>query len=371
MTRETKVGLLVGMGVILLIGIIVSDHLSMAQKQSPPDMTDYAQLAQNSLNASGTGLQTLPTLPSPQTPPPPAAALPTPAQMSQPTTVTPPPADMYADPGRSQIVLDGSSPDTNASSNAMADASSARRSETDTLIGRADFDQTALASAVRVAPRPTQGPQPSIHYVQRSDTLYNIAARYYGNGELWPVIRQANPDVVKPDNTVNFGDRLEIPNKALLPELVRQNPAAAAVVAPVLPAPQTAASRQQTVVVQAGDTLSGLAAKYMGSSGKWNELLKANSDKLDSARDLRVGMTIVIPGTPGSIAAAPAARQVVSRSNEPVVYTVQSGDTLIQIAQEQLGDSSRYKAIYEANRDQMKNENALRPGMKLRMPARQ
>src|SRR5689334_10010748 len=49
MARDTKVGLLVGMGVILLIGIILSDHLSVASHQKAVDMTPYGPQAQTSM----------------------------------------------------------------------------------------------------------------------------------------------------------------------------------------------------------------------------------------------------------------------------------------------------------------------------------
>jgi len=48
MTRETKVGLLVGMGVILLIGIIVSDQLSHIQRQDASALTNFGSDSQQS-----------------------------------------------------------------------------------------------------------------------------------------------------------------------------------------------------------------------------------------------------------------------------------------------------------------------------------
>jgi nucleoid-associated protein YgaU len=51
-------------------------------------------------------------------------------------------------------------------------------------------------------------------------------------------------------------------------------------------------------------------------------------------------------------------------------YTVRRGDTLSKIAQHFLGDSNRYREIFEANRDQLQSPNArLRVGMTLRIPA--
>jgi hypothetical protein len=49
MARDTKVGLLVGMGVILLIGIILSDHLSVASHQKAVDLTNYGPQAQSGI----------------------------------------------------------------------------------------------------------------------------------------------------------------------------------------------------------------------------------------------------------------------------------------------------------------------------------
>ena len=49
MTRETKVGLLVGVAIILLIGIIVSDYLSVTKDENQPDFTDFANQANRNI----------------------------------------------------------------------------------------------------------------------------------------------------------------------------------------------------------------------------------------------------------------------------------------------------------------------------------
>lgn len=50
------------------------------------------------------------------------------------------------------------------------------------------------------------------------------------------------------------------------------------------------------------------------------------------------------------------------------VYTVTSGDTLIHISGKVYGTGTRWKDIYEANRDVLPNENSLKIGMQLRIP---
>jgi nucleoid-associated protein YgaU len=50
-------------------------------------------------------------------------------------------------------------------------------------------------------------------------------------------------------------------------------------------------------------------------------------------------------------------------------YTVKAGDTLSKIAKEHLGDANAYMAIFEANRDQLKDPNVIKPGQVLKIPA--
>ena len=49
-------------------------------------------------------------------------------------------------------------------------------------------------------------------------------------------------------------------------------------------------------------------------------------------------------------------------------YVVRSGDTLSKIAQELLGDSGAFMDIFNANRDQLTDPNAIRPGQVLKIP---
>ena len=58
-------------------------------------------------------------------------------------------------------------------------------------------------------------------------------------------------------------------------------------------------------------------------------------------------------------AAAPASR----------TYTVVAGDSLSRIAQRELGDASRWRAIYDANRDKIDDPDLIHPGQVLTMPA--
>lgn len=49
-------------------------------------------------------------------------------------------------------------------------------------------------------------------------------------------------------------------------------------------------------------------------------------------------------------------------------YTVATGDSLSKIAQREYGDASKWHAIYEANRDKIKDPDLIHPGQVLTLP---
>jgi len=54
---------------------------------------------------------------------------------------------------------------------------------------------------------------------------------------------------------------------------------------------------------------------------------------------------------------------------ESRTYTVAGGDSLSRIARKFYGDASRWRAIFEANRDQLDNPDLIHPGQVLKIPA--
>lgn len=49
-------------------------------------------------------------------------------------------------------------------------------------------------------------------------------------------------------------------------------------------------------------------------------------------------------------------------------YVIKSGDTLSAIAKQFYGDANKYPAIFEANREVIKDANLIFPGQKIRIP---
>ena len=71
------------------------------------------------------------------------------------------------------------------------------------------------------------------------------------------------------------------------------------------------------------------------------------------------GLAGSIPTIPVAPAAAPAPARV---------HVVAEGDSLTRISARYYGTTNRWQDIYDANRDVLKGENALRPGQRLKIP---
>ncbi len=57
-----------------------------------------------------------------------------------------------------------------------------------------------------------------------------------------------------------------------------------------------------------------------------------------------------------------------SSSTAEKIYEVKSGDSLSKIAKNEYGDASKWRQIFEANQDILKDPNKIFPGQKLKIP---
>ncbi|MEO7743735.1 MAG: LysM peptidoglycan-binding domain-containing protein [Usitatibacter sp.] len=55
-------------------------------------------------------------------------------------------------------------------------------------------------------------------------------------------------------------------------------------------------------------------------------------------------------------------------STAATIYVVKSGDSLSKIALNLYGNGNAWKAIFEANRDILKDPDKIQPGQKLKIP---
>lgn len=156
--------------------------------------------------------------------------------------------------------------------------------------------------------------------------------------------------------------------------------------------PAPLAAIEKTYKVAEGDTFFALSKKFYGTTKFANQLASANSGRLGSNNVLRAGASIVIPSkesltgkpetasdpkvaskTPAKVEAKPVAKPVVKteakvEASKVKSYQVRPGDTLSNIARNQLGSPARSTEIASLNR--MDPEDDLLAGAILKIPAR-
>ena len=141
----------------------------------------------------------------------------------------------------------------------------------------------------------------------------------------------------------------------------------------------------KTYVVQSGDNFSRISRKHYGDAKYWKRIFDANKQVVSDPNLLRPGQKLVIPklatARPAPAVATPTPRNPTPAPTAPSppraptpalaagpVYKVQSGDNLTRIAERVLKDGSRAMAIYELNKDRLKNPDSLPVGVVLRLP---
>lgn len=259
MTRETKVGLLFGLGLVLVAGIFLTDYLSVAQRRLAPEMTDFAIEAQE-------------TLVPPRYEPieQPGGLIPQNRVIETPrgTLLVPPTPTMS----------DGHRPDPKVVRRVI---------ETPRAVGQEQQLAKELAEVVTSPPPTRQEPvpvavQPNHHTVQAGETLWVIANRYYGDGASWRQIQQANSTRVDGSGNVKVGVRLVIPHGSTHSEQLQ----------PVSPAER---GETRWVKVRSRDTLSTIAARELGHAKLWRTIFEANRDRVKNPDRLQIGLTLRVP----------------------------------------------------------------------------
>ena len=103
---------------------------------------------------------------------------------------------------------------------------------------------------IRVVPRPPKGKM-QLYDVQPGDNLFDIAKAYYGNGNAWHQIYNANKRTIGNDpNLIKPGQKLSIPDATRNPHL-----------------------HDTYYTIQAGNTLSSIAKKY---DTTWEDIYAEN-----------------------------------------------------------------------------------------------
>lgn len=175
-------------------------------------------------------------------------------------------------------------------------------------------------------------PQPPVtgnntYTVKAGDTLWDIAQSQLGNGSRYKEIMTLNgltSDVIQP------GQVLKLPTGN----------------------DNTGSGSVSTYTVKAGDTLWDIAQSQLGNGSLYKEIMALNGLTSDV---IQPGQVLKLP-TDGASNAGPGTTKT---------YTVKTGDTLWDIAQNLLGNGARYKEIVSLNN---LHSSIIYPGQVLKIP---
>ncbi|MFI1502655.1 LysM peptidoglycan-binding domain-containing protein [Streptomyces platensis] len=135
----------------------------------------------------------------------------------------------------------------------------------------------------------------------------------------------------------------------------------------------------QHTVTASREELWDLAERYLGRGERWRDIAALNPQYPHLATSgAHRGMVINLPADARTSppaqeqrAASPASAKAGSHAEtHETTYTVEAGDSLSGIADEQLGDADRWHDIYEGNRDTISDPNLIYPGQHVDLPGR-
>jgi len=255
MTRENKLALVIGFGLILLVGILISDHFSAARRQ------ESAQLARTIEPLSR-------------------------ARWEDPNLIALNPDSVDAieqtpgEPPYPHAPISRQSGPSAPNGGQVIDPMAAEPMEAVMMGGEA-------GRGVGLDPRQVSALPYRFHDVRGGESLSSICQHCYGDASLAKELARYN-EIADP-NSIRTGHRLRIPDAA---DLVRGRARP-----PTVPGDQRIQPplRQRTYTVRKDDNLSKIARRLLGSGTKYWAIYEHNRDVLASPDDLRPGMVLKIP----------------------------------------------------------------------------
>jgi LysM repeat protein len=339
MTRDTKIGLLVGLAFVIVIGILISDHISSSTEPPEAPLGGAGNGVRQAVGSPGASGEAAPV--SVVTP----VVTPQQPVATQSELTNPAPAVQIVKIGGPVSPVQQQAPLAAAASGDPAKAQANDASATATNVAPANPGKNNDA---------TQNDPPVVTLVANPPTATD--------SELTKVAEAHGEPLVSADGS---------------------NPPAGSA---------------QAYVAQPGDSLSKIAARFMGSGSKTNRdlIVKANPSLAANENMIIAGKTYQIPAAGKAAAKVPAAPASVDQATTPVddtsaktasatdgkpskaeadagyVYTVQPGDNLTKIARDEVGDVHAIAAIQELNPDKLKgpNHDIVIAGSKIRLPGK-
>lgn len=393
MTRETKIGLLVGLAFIIVFAIILSEKGPSGRSTALPSFTMVdttkpggpAVVDQRPLNNAG-------RLPVDAQLPPivqPAIGVNPNMPLREEEVVQNTPVgggDLPPLPESVINLINGNVPPTDAPAVAQAkpdepvgppvESTTLAQSAAPTIsqppapaTGDGSAAKTTLASTgadqPTVLPASSQTPFltiKTVHLVQPGESLGKIAAQHYGSSTPTRVdaIYAANREMLKDRHVVKAGQKLKIPDigeagdsfepapEFSLDPVSKDSPklASAADAKQAPPAPEKPKDALVRIPIPIGEKpTADKSAAIVSTADKGGAGRTVQADLKDPPK-------IPQPTTKTAFR----------------WYEVRKKDTLSGIARRELGSERLYTEIFRLNKDVLDNKNTLKPGMKLRLP---
>ena len=136
----------------------------------------------------------------------------------------------------------------------------------------------------------TASAEPVYYKVQSNDNLFKIAKKHYGDGQKWKKIFEANRDIMPDSNSLYIDQLLLIPDVS-----VENRPKESFITQVRGRLDNERPNNVDTHTVKAGDTLYRIAEEYYDDPGVWTKILEANEDTLEDAGSLKKGQVLIIP----------------------------------------------------------------------------
>ena len=381
MTKETKIGLLVGLAFIILFAIILSEKGSSERIQAPSALTladaggttngadlgvaeplsDAGRLPVKS-NSTGRS-EPIPKKPERVAGNTSMSGRPIPAE-GEPIEPLPPSvverlnlpkvsgkAEAGAGPARREVASDDAAPlkpDSMSLSEALAAAldsptPAASSPPIDDGVDLAARSRSSKAAgpdrrATKTAARPkTSMKIIAVHTVRRGESLGKVAARYYGRSTPARIdaIFNANRDKLTSIHSVRAGDKLRVPQLTATQQIAFE--------------PVNHFAPQQIMAGRNTPRDATVRIPIPLDNAVVSRESRAKADASPITRSAR-------------------AHRKAAEPTEFRWYKVRKRDTLSRIARRELGSERRFVEIYRLNRDLISNRNKIKPGMKIRLP---
>lgn len=232
MTRENKLALVLGFGLLLLAGILVSDYLSAGNRvhEDPLIASRSGQIPNSEILKPAVPPQLTRTLQSSQ-----SGSVKTPQPLREITLGAPKPRGETTSPARAGR--------TNAAEN-------------------------------------------DVYYLKSGETLSMISIRYYGSAD--------NVDQIAKLNNLGNPNQVKLGTRLILPRSIDLR-AASSTTTGTEAAPTKIQSKRKTVKVRAGETLSDIAKRELGNGNKWRVLWKENKSVVPNPNRLSPGTVLQLP----------------------------------------------------------------------------